>query len=371
MDSEKRPIDVPYETRYVAGFYAETLGNLQDPRAAAVIAERATMTEDPAIRSWLSVAANRLGDPSALEELTRQVVSKKLAAPEPDDFTAFKALYAALGSSPDAKRDGLAAIAKRDHPWFLVAVNRVLVKSSFDSQSDGSLFDPWCLTLLEESLSDTRETGYTDLLREERDEWKLFHREPDGTGMLADGTPYLDESKFDRTWNLRVCDRACAGLLKLLGDHTEDTYLPLAKDRGTVIDGLRTYLARHRGTFCELSDHLDGGTGFSIEGGRFLPILPSLDRPATADDVTAGRAVFHLADAGPKPRIRTPVAAEWLARKQSGWSSDGQAYGRDVVILQVERDAKGDLWFGIADGNGFHVVPNKEIGTLWRIPERQ
>jgi hypothetical protein len=40
-----------------------------------------------------------------------------------------------------------------------------------------------------------------------------------------------------------------------------------------------------------------------------------------------------------------------------------------MVILQIERDAKGDLWFGVADGNGFHVVPNKEIGTLWRIPE--
>jgi hypothetical protein len=368
VDPDQRPIDVTYETRNVARFFAETLGDLQDSRAAGTIVARAAAAEDPAIRSWLAIAAKRLGDPSALAELARRVVAKELAAPETDDHGAFNALYSALGSSPETKRDGLSAIAKRDHPWFLVAVDRVLNPSSFDSDSNECLLDPWCLTLLEEALHDTRETGYTDLLRQDDDSWEVFRREPNGNGNLDDGAPYLDTSKFDRTWNLRVCDRAAAGLLEMLGDHAQDTYEPLAKDRESTLGNLRDHLARYRGTFRELSDHLDGGTGFSIEGGRFLPILPSLDRAATAADVAAGRAVFHLPAAGAKPAIRTPLASEWLAHKQAGWSSDGKFYGRDIVILQVERDADGGLWFGIADGNGFHVVPSKEIGALSELP---
>jgi hypothetical protein len=117
-----------------------------------------------------------------------------------------------------------------------------------------------------------------------------------------------------------------------------------------------------------MSDYLDGGTGFSIEGGRFLPVLPPLERAATSEDVASGRAVFQLPDAGEKPVITTPLSAEWLTQKCSGTTFDGEFHGREVVILQVERDRDGGLWFGIADGNGFHVVPDREIGMLHALP---
>jgi len=75
-----------------------------------------------------------------------------------------------------------------------------------------------------------------------------------------------------------------------------------------------------------------------------------------------------LPNAGEKPVMTTPLTAEWLAQKSSGTTFDGKFHGRDVVILQVERDADGGLWFGIADGNGFHVVPDEEIGMLYALP---
>lgn len=368
-DPEKRPVDVPYETRNAVEFFTGVLGELGDPRAAGPLVERAAKATDPAIRSWLAEAAHHLGNPAALTELCRLVAAKELPAPASEDHRAFTTLYSALCADPRTKRDGLAAIAKRENPWFPGAVERVVSIGGPFSDDSKVNSDPWCITLLEEGLQDTRETGFTDLLRKDDDKWKLFHREPNGNGNLDDGTPFLDESKYDRNWKLRICDRACAGLLELLGDHTRETYQPLSKDREAFLNELRAYLARYRGTFREMSDYLDGGTGFSIEGGRFLPILPPLDRAATSDDVAAGRARFHLPKAGTKPAIPTPLNAEWLARESSGFRGDGKFHGRDVVILQVERDADGGLWFGIADGNGFHVVPDKEIGMLSALPD--
>ena len=370
IDPEKNPIDVPRETRYCVSFFASALADLQDPRAAVPLTARAAEATDPAIRATLATAAHRIGNSSALNELCRLLVAKELPAPEPKDQRAFSTLYAALCADPGTRRDGLAAIAKRDNPWFLNAFERVVSIDAFSDESKEVLSDPWCLILLEEALQDTRETAFTDLIKkDDEDGWQLFHREPNGNGNLGDATPYLDESKYDREWKLRVCDRACAALLKLLGDHTEKTYQPIAKDREKILDELRAYLARYRDTFQELSDYLDGGTGFSIEGGRFLPILPPLDRAATSEDVAAGRAVFRLPNAGEKPVMTMPLCAEWLAQKSSGTTVGGPPHGRFVVILQVERDADGGLWFGIADGNGFHVVPDKEIGILQALPD--
>jgi hypothetical protein len=369
-DPEKRPVDVPYETRNAVEFFTGVLGELQDPRAGGPLAERAAKATDPAIRSWFADAAHHVGNPAALTELCRLVVAKEFPAPATDDHRAFTALYTALCADPQTKRDGLAAIAKRENPWFPGAVARVVADRSLGSESTAVQFDPWCLTLLEEALQDTRETGFTDLLRKDDDEWELFHREPNGNGNIDDGAPFLDETKYDREWKIRICDRACDALLKFLGDHAQETYLPISKDREAFINDLKTYLSRYRGTFRELSDYLDGGTGFSIEGGRFLPILPPLDRAATGEDVTAGRAVFHLPNPGEKPVMQTPLNAEWFAKESSGFRGDGKFHGRDVIILQVERDADGGLWFGIADGNGFHVVPGKEIGMLHALPDR-
>ena len=97
-------------------FFARTLGDLQDPRAALPLTERAAKASDPAIRSMFAMIAHRLGNSTALTELCRLMVAKELPAPAAKDQTAFTALYEALCANPDTKRDGLAAIAKRDNP---------------------------------------------------------------------------------------------------------------------------------------------------------------------------------------------------------------------------------------------------------------
>jgi hypothetical protein len=160
-------------------------------------------------------------------------------------------------------------------------------------------------------------------------------------------------------------------LLEVLGDREEDEFFPLAKDRDRRIEDLKQFLKTYQGNFRDFGDFMDGGTG---SDQSFLPVLRPLDRAATDDDVGAGKARFALEHPGKPPGLKPPFATEWLGRKPPGQSvsPDPEAiYSRSVVVLQVERDDKGELWFGVADGNGFHVVPSTEVGALEALGEAE
>jgi hypothetical protein len=361
----------PAERREAVVICADTLALLGDRRIAADLVLRAAATEDPLIRATWARAADELGDSTAVLSLKDRLVADTLDAPAGSDRQAWRAVFGCLAvSKHPAAILGLRAILKKGHRWHDSAVNEMLAGSSDSFGSDDSLRShPWCLELLAVLLDDTQETG--EVITLERDEasggWRQASKTHHG-GSSSNAEPRLaDESRYDRTWKTRRCDQAAALLGELLGDHAEDGFHPLAKDRDKKITELNQFLRIHQGTFRDFAGHLDGGTGWAVSGGRFLPVFPPMDHAATAADVAAGRARFALEAAGPPPLIRTPLVTEWYGRKPSGhvFSQDPNAvFGREVVVMQVERDSKGALWFGIADGNGFFVVPSAEIGAL-------
>lgn len=159
-------------------------------------------------------------------------------------------------------------------------------------------------------------------------------------------------------WQLRRCDRAIIVLESLLGEFAQDTFQPLSKKRDETLKRMRDYMKRYRGKFENHEDALDEGV--------YLPVLPSLGRPATSEDVEKGLARFSLDSPGGFPSLEWPAYSEWFAKEGRGWYIDDpdRPVFRDVVILQTEQSSDGGLWFGIADGTGFHVVPSKEIGAL-------
>jgi hypothetical protein len=362
----------PDERRETVAVHSEALRLLEDRRIAATLALRADQSIDPAVRANWAFAADQLGEPSAVGSLRDALVSNSLKAPADTDTTALRAVFRCLtkAKAPDAMA-GLGAMLDINHQWHGI-VREIILFGNPGFSDEHPLTHPWCIELLEALLADTRPSGFS--LSVEFDEtekkWKVIEKEPNGTGSSRDGSAYLDEAVFDRKWELRYCDLAVPALLKLLGDHAEDRFQPLSRKRDETISELKHYLRIHRGRFRNLADHLDGGTGWAVEGGRFLPVLPQRTRAATREDVTAGLALFALDDPGPPPAIKVPVETYWLARKPHFDNKDPDyTVDRQVVALQVERDSAGGLWFGVADGNGFFVVPAREIGSLWPLSD--
>jgi hypothetical protein len=362
----------PDERRETVEVHAEALRLLEDRRIAATLAVRAEQSADPVVRANWAFAADQLGEPSAVGSLRDALVSDSLKAPADTDTTALRAVFRCLtnAKAPDAMA-GLRAMLDINHQWHGIA-REIILFGNPGFSDEHPLTHPWCIELLEAMLADTRPSGFSLSVEfdEKEKKWKVIEKEPNGTGSSRDGSAYADEAVFDRNWELRYCDLAVPVLLKLLGDHTEDKFQPLSKKRDETIIKLRHYLKLHRGRFRNFAEHLDGGTGWAVVGGRFLPVLPPRTRAATREDVAAGLALFALDHPGPPPAITMPVETYWLSRKPHFDSKDpNETVDRQVVALQVERDSAGDLWFGVADGDGFFIVPAKEIGSLWPLSD--
>jgi hypothetical protein len=106
-------------------------------------------------------------------------------------------------------------------------------------------------------------------------------------------------------------------------------------------------------------------------------IFPLLDRPATADDVKSGRAIFALPPEE-KPRLwklpSRPLAATWVTLKdypyEQSWSSTSGERGTDLVYdrdglvwqaEEIERGGKVQRYFGFVGSHVIARVPAEEI----------
>ncbi|MCW8139403.1 MAG: hypothetical protein KIT58_10920, partial [Planctomycetota bacterium] len=85
-----------------------------------------------------------------------------------------------------------------------------------------------------------------------------------------------------------------------------------------------------------------------------IPGLPPLDRAATAADVDAGRAVFHLDGRGRRANLRLPAMAEV-----------GEA---PALVLQAEVAADGALLLGVLTVDALRRVPAAEVTGLRPLP---
>jgi Leucine-rich repeat (LRR) protein len=112
------------------------------------------------------------------------------------------------------------------------------------------------------------------------------------------------------------------------------------------------------------------------DGGRV--VFPRLDRPATAEDVRAGRAIFSLADEGKVRLVKlpaVPMKAKWLTykgvmRSVQFWDSRRNRAGyrmepeQDGLVWQAEEVLKDGKWVRYYGFVGCHVmarVPAAEI----------
>ncbi|BCX46503.1 hypothetical protein HAHE_04110 [Haloferula helveola] len=316
-----RPVDVKAESRDAMDFYMWTLRKLGDPAAVDELRKRMAIATDPTIRAFIARSCDQLGDHDTLATFAKELAAGELDPPGANDRLSYPAAFDALVNAEDPKAaDALVKTIEAGHPWRETGLKLLLTEiSSFDDLKERMFYHPWCLAALARLLED-------------RSEWE----EDD-----------------------RICDAAARQLHVLLGNLKDKGYEPSDEALKALGKRVRRNLPYYR----ELDYYLYDSSGFATSGGRFLPILPPLGRAATALDVSEGKAHFHLENPANMPEFRLPLNAWW--HPESGDKNERH----EVVILQAERDADGGIRFGVSDGNGFHVVPDREIGVLYPIPD--
>jgi hypothetical protein len=185
-----------------------------------------------------------------------------------------------------------------------------------------------------------------------------FHPNPDD----------LDSLKPGATLPFRVCDFIAWKVSSIEGSPRCELYWPEDR-RDRAVQACAEYLTRYGDRF----------TGDAPAGARDFPqkkahlAFPTLDRPATPEDVRAARAIFSLEGQG---EVRTakvpafPIKARWLTLKdtpvarQRGDGTVFREYDQDGWIWQAEDVRRADRWersFGFVGHRVIAPAPAAEV----------
>jgi hypothetical protein len=339
------------ERRGIEDSYIQSLIELGDKRIAPELLRRSALAWQLRQRQLFASAANQLGAPGAMCGFAKQVEHAGFQLPANDPTNsrdegqpgtvALRSIVTDLVGAkiPEADR-ALFAISAPQHPYFKIAQSRVCEPEIERFSEDRIWFShPFCLNILRSELGNRDPTGGFYRYEGKRLIWLNLD------GSVSDGwlPPAFSDPKLLKDVAFeRRCDRAAMKLgLLVFG---LPAYHPLAKDA----DARLKELAR-------VFDHFQNGYHpmtpveqefLEIDSGEplFLPNLPPLTRPATADDLKAGLAIFQLNGKGQLAPLKLPAVAS-LRRPHGTPSTSGGT--KPLMIVQAEIDADGKTIYGV------------------------
>jgi len=258
---------------------------------------------------------------------------------------------------------------------------------------------PFCLAVLRRGLDETRRTGRHfylrgDQIEESRARLPESHRLQLLLNAAIDGlrerrrgltTARPDPKDWNEHAEEKSCDVAATRLVDLVAG--VPPYHALHRDAEQSLARLKDFLDRHRGRFRRLTEA--EATRLSPASGAptFVPDICPLGRAATAADVTAGRAIFHLDGKGRPADIQLPAwailkgEASNLSKllssstEQADWQSVKELRGYWLaaqrllkepgpaagLIVQAETGPDGKVVYGVIFRHGIRKVAADEV----------
>jgi hypothetical protein len=356
--------------------FLSALVELGDGRVAAELSRRAARITESDRRRMYAVAAHRLGAPGALVALARDFERGALALGRgPDGERTPHQARAELAwyldefdrPLPDADR-ALYALADPDHPW-----HRLYIQAMLDNGPDSHYYPSWhqhpvCLAALRRVLNDAERTGRHFYLRGDEIE-EAGGRRSQWSALPADRR---DPAAWAEHAEERTCDAAAVRVTELVVG--VPAYHPLHRDADKSLAALKVFLDRHGRRFRRLTEAEARRFDFRARDPAYVPDIRPLGRPATAADVAAGRAVFHLNGKG-KPAANPPawvaltgnLDAHWAAEAEIAKVAAGAGPASDVdppavgLVVQAEAGPGGRVYYGVVFRHAIRVVRAGEV----------
>ncbi len=162
------------------------------------------------------------------------------------------------------------------------------------------------------------------------------------------------------TVSFRTCDYIASQLSGLQGCPQFELFWPEPR-RDEAIAACVAYLKRYGHLFVN-----DATPGWASSPGHVTLRMkfPTLDRPATREDVAAGRAIFSLEGEGETRAVKLPdypQRARWVVLKDKpievcSGNTTRVEYDADGFVWQAEEVRKGDRWERHYGFVGHHVI---------------
>jgi hypothetical protein len=234
-------------------------------------------------------------------------------------------LYLAAAATRESDR-ALHALADRKHPAHHVARRVILAERqrALSQSEDGVWFrHPYCLTILRQALEDTTPTGVI---------------------YKVDRTMLKSGSRTEE----RVCDAAAMQLTELI--FGLDSYHPLLEESDKRFGEIKAFLDRFKGRFQRATGTEEDLLDIHPNYITYIPNIRRLKRPATEEDVKAGRAVFHF---GGKSKPAPPL-----------FPASGALEDRRALIVQAEIGPDGSVTYGVISHNGLRKIPSAKVSDI-------
>jgi hypothetical protein len=159
-----------------------------------------------------------------------------------------------------------------------------------------------------------------------------------------------------------VCDSAAGKLHELVVGLP--TYHPLLKDTGARSQAMKRYLDLFHGRFRRTSAAEVGALGLDFSDATFIPDLKPLGQVATPDDVSAGRAIFHLAGKGKPAAIQLPATALFDRTAK-------EHHSITVLIVQAEVGQTGETIYGVIARDFIRSLTAKSLRKITPLENKK
>ncbi len=346
-----QPAGMMDERNDIEDGYLFSLIALGDRRIVAKLTQRAEKAIDVRPRRKWSLACFHLGNPKPLREFAEEFRKGKIHAP---DAREFEGIVSYLGKVPLPEADrALYALADPEHPLHERAAREVL-----DDWHVGSPFlaHPYCLSILRKALNDKTLTGITVAVSNNVLEWTG----DGGTRSMSLPALLKDPSKRKGKVLERGCDKAAETLSWLVVGVPE--YYALLNDADDRIADMKKLLDHYQGKFRRLAGTEQAGLFSYTYGTHLVPNVRPLGRPATPDDVKAGKAIFHLNGNGKLADVTLPALGTW---KRAAKVEEA----RRCLIVQAEVGPDGGIVYGIIEPHAIRAVRAGELAKVTPLPK--
>jgi hypothetical protein len=357
-----------YNRSKIEATYVASLIELQDRRIAATLVRRAEAAETIRMQRQMALAAHYLGDNKAIKAFAELCRAGTGTLPAKTKYTSPEdELYSVLATLADAHLSeadrALFAVADAQHPWHKMTATAVLASRADQGHgfTRGWLFHPFCIPILRKALDDTTPTGATLAVEDDR----VSRSSLGGWSALEMPAILRDPNSRKAKASERKCDEAAVNISFLAAG--VPAYHPLLKDAEERFPKLKAALDRfpqfRRATDYEtalLRPPADGPGKFLFDytrQGLFVPMVGMLDHAATADDVKAGRAIFHLDGKGKLHDLHLP-AFGFLKKGEKETASER------VLIVQAEVGPDGAVTYGVISRQDVRTLPAKDVDEV-------
>lgn len=393
-----------YHRRRIESQYVDTLIELKDRSIVPALLKRLEKPPSLRERRLLAVTCFTLGDVRPLTGFAADVRDGRVTisnAREPNtneneqpwaiEMSGIVDTLTRASQAIPMANAALWAMSDPVHPLHALAEKGVRsARRSYDDRV--WLAHPFCLRFLRADLDDVTPTGKTYRVERDADGDRLTHQGGNGSGSTGLPQFLADPAGRRERAEERACDSAAERISgMILGVRPCH---PLLKDEDGRVAELRAFLDAYlphlrRATYAETQ--VVGVRDFS--NVAFVLNVRALAAGATADDVRAGAAIFHLDGKGTplpdlhlpasavlkadRPPLREPGPADVAAgRAREYFRSGGTDAAADqprrviewvvprVLVLQAERGPDGKAHYGIVSAEGTRGVSEEDVSEV-------